>query len=218
MSDLPAPPPPPPAPPPERFHVGRLVLGLVIVAIGVGALLRALDVASGGWKVILPGALIAIGVGLLAAGLRSARGQGGLIAVGLVLTAILTIARVVDVPLEGGVGDRVERPMTFDRVHAEYHLAIGQLTIDLSRLSGYGPVPKRLVARVGIGKLLVVVPSGTLVDVRGHAGVGDVTIFGRSDSGIDVDIASESLAPSDSSIIFSFDLSVGIGQVEVRHG
>ncbi len=215
MSDLPAPPPPPSAPP-ERFPAGRLVLGLVIVAIGIGALLQVTDVTTRAWRVVLPGALIAVGLGLVVAGMRSGRGQGGLIVLGLVLTVILTVAAAVDIPLEGGVGDRLERPATFDRVRAEYHLAVGQLTLDLTRLTGYGPVPRHVTARVGIGRLVLVVPAGILVEVRGHAGVGDVTVFGRSESGIDVDNAS---GPSSGApVALSLDLSVGVGQVEVRRG
>ncbi|HZP90879.1 MAG TPA: hypothetical protein VFC04_07790, partial [Actinomycetota bacterium] len=185
MSDLPAPPPRPP----ERVSAGRLVLGLVILAIGVGLLLQVAGVTDRAWKVVLPVALVAVGIGLVVAGLRSERGQGGLIALGVVLTVVLTVATVVDIPFEGGVGDRLERPATYDRVRSEYRLAIGRLTINLTRISqlGQSAAPKRVTAHVGVGELVVVVPSRTSVDVHGHAGLGDVTVFGRSESGIDVD-------------------------------
>ncbi len=215
MSDLPAPPPRPP----ERVSAGRLVLGLVILAIGVGLLLQVAGVTDRAWKVVLPVALVAVGIGLVVAGLRSERGQGGLIALGVVLTVVLTVATVVDIPFEGGVGDRLERPATYDRVRSEYRLAIGRLTINLTRISqlGQSAAPKRVTAHVGVGELVVVVPSRTSVDVHGHAGLGDVTVFGRSESGIDVDNDSGP-PPSGAPAALSLDLSVGVGRVEVRYG
>jgi hypothetical protein len=103
MSDLPDPPASPP--PSSRFHAGRLVLGLVIVVIGVTALLQTAGVSDVPWKAVLPGSLIAVGLGLVIAGQRSESGQGGLIAIGIVLTILLTGASAVDIPLEGGVGE-----------------------------------------------------------------------------------------------------------------
>ena len=101
MSDLPEPPASPP--PSSRFHAGRLVLGLVVVVIGVAALLQAAGVSDVPWKAVLPGSLIAVGLGLVIAGRRSESGQGGLIAIGIVLTVLLAAASAVDIPLEGGL-------------------------------------------------------------------------------------------------------------------
>jgi hypothetical protein len=219
MTDLPSPPPSPP-PPGKGFPIGRFVLGLAVLAIGVAALLEALDVSIEVWKVVLPGALIAVGAGLVISGLRSVRSQGGLIAIGIVLTVVLTIASIVGIPFEGGVGDRVERPSSQSQVKSEYRLAIGLLTIDLTQLPPRetGAPVSKIQARVGLGQLVVVVPFGTLVDVDGHAGVGDVTIFGRSNEGFDVDNAFTSSGPVYSSVDYSFDLSVGVGEVTVRYG
>jgi hypothetical protein len=220
MSDLPAPPPASPSPG-KGFPVGRFVVGLVVLAIGVAALLQALDVSIEIWKVVLPGALIAVGLGLIVAGLRSGRNQGGLVSIGVILTVVLTIVTVVGIPFEGGVGDRVVRPSSQSQVRGEYRLAVGQLTIDLTNVAvthGPGPPARHIQARLGIGQLVVIVPFNTPAEVRGHAGIGDVTIFGRSSSGLDVDKGWDPFVPAGVGLAYSLDLSVGVGQVEVRYG
>ena len=217
MSELPDPPASPP--PSSRFHAGRLVLGLVVVVIGVAALLQAAGVSDVPWKAVLPGSLIAVGLGLVIVGRRSESGQGGLIAIGIVLTVLLATASAVDIPLEGGVGERTERPTSLSGVKSEYRLAVGQLTLDLTSV----PVPvtgsaRTVRARVGVGQLIVELPSDQLAVVRGHAGVGQVTIFGESDEGFGVDKDVTPSAPAGQAIVFSLDLSVGIGEVLVQHG
>jgi hypothetical protein len=216
MSDLPEPPASPL--PSSRIHAGRLVLGLVLVVIGVTALLQAAGVSDVPWKAVLPGSLIAVGLGLVIAGRRSESGQGGLIAIGIVLTVLLATASAVDIPLEGGVGERTERPTSTSEVKSEYRLAVGQLTLDLTSV----PVPvtgtRTVRARVGVGQLIVELPSDQLAAVRGHAGMGQVTIFGESDEGFGVDKDVTPSAPFHQPIVFSLDLSVGIGEVLVQYG
>jgi hypothetical protein len=217
MSDLPDPPASPP--PSSRFHVGRLVLGLVIVVIGVTALLQAAGVSDVPWKTVLPGSLIAVGLGLVIAGQRSESGQGGLIAIGIVLTILLAGASAVDIPLEGGVGERTERPMSLSEVKSDYRLAVGQLTLDLTSVSVPVTGAARTIrARVGVGQLIVELSSDQLAVVRGHAGMGQVTIFGQSDEGFGVDKDVAPSVPAGEAIPFSLELSVGIGEVSVQHG
>ena len=195
------------------------MLGLVVVVIGVAALLQAAGVSDVPWKAVLPGSLIAVGLGLVIAGRRSESGQGGLIAIGIVLTVLLATASAVDIPLEGGVGEGTERPTSLSGVKSEYRLAVGQLTLDLTSV----PVPVTGTARtvragVGVGQLIVELPSDQLAVVRGHAGVGQVAIFGESDEGFGVDKDVTPIAPAGQAIVFSLDLSVGIGEVLVQNG
>jgi hypothetical protein len=192
-------------------------MGLVILAVGVGALLQALDVTVGAWKVVLPGALIAVGLGLVVAGMRSERGQGGLIAIGIVLTVLLAAGTAVDIPFEGGVGNRVARPETFAGLRSEYTLSVGQQTIDLTALPLPADRARSVRARVGIGQLVVIVPRGLLVDVRAHAGIGQVTVFGRENGGFSVDEGYHPFVPPGAAFL-SLDLSVGMGQVDVHYG
>jgi hypothetical protein len=196
-----------------------LVLGLVVVVIGVMAFLQAAGVSDVPWQAVLPGSLIAVGLGLVIAGQRSESGQGGLIAIGIVLTIVLAEASAVDIPLEGGVGERTERPMSLSEVKSEYSLAVGQLTLDLTSVSVPVTGTARTVrARVGVGQLIVELPLDQLAVVRGHAGMGQVTIFGQSDEGFGVDKDVAPSVPAGEPITFSLELSVGIGEVRVQHG
>ncbi|HSL67549.1 MAG TPA: hypothetical protein VK977_05250, partial [Actinomycetota bacterium] len=139
--------------------------------------------------------------------------------IGIVLTILLAGASAVDIPLEGGVGERTERPMSLPEVKSEYRLAVGQLTLDLTSVSV--PVTgtaRQVRARVGVGQLIVELPSDQLAVVRGHAGIGQVTIFGQSDEGFGVDKDVAPGAPAGEPITFSLELSVGIGEVRVQHG
>jgi hypothetical protein len=214
-----APPPPiPPEPPPAPgLPLGRLIVGLALVAVGVIWLLGALDVVSFSLLAVLPAALIVVGIVLIGAA-RTGR-HGGLVVLGIVLTVILTIASSFDIRLQGGVGDRIERPATGAEVEKEYHLSVGQLTLDLRGTDFSVAGPTTVKASVGIGQLTVRVPDDLLVEANGHVGAGQVTMFGRQNSGLDVKLFSRS-TPAGFLVFGSIpsltlDLSVGLGQIEV---
>jgi hypothetical protein len=209
----------PRAPDDRGLPLGRLILGLVLVGIGVVWLLEALDVVDVSFLAVLPAALIVIGVVLVVAA-RTGR-HSGLIALGIIIAVILTIASSFDIRLRGGVGDRTERPTTLAEVQREYHLSMGQLTIDLRALNLPDSAGTRKVkATVGMGQLTVRVPNDALVIATGHVGAGQVTIFGRQNSGLDVKVSERAPPPHGLLVIggtpqLILDLSVGLGQIEV---
>jgi hypothetical protein len=185
----------------------------VLVLIGIGWLLDVLDVTEFPWDVLLPAGLILIGVVLLLTS-RQPSGHGGLVATGIVLAVVLMFGSALDVPIGGGVGERSYRPASATELRSEYRLGIGRMTLDLRELSateleGAG----RTRARVGIGQLVVVVPSGTVVHVEAHASLGNVVVFEQEEGGIDVDL---SAGPEPAPGGFELILSVGLGEVEVR--
>jgi hypothetical protein len=194
---------------------------VIVVAVGIGWLLQAFDVADVPWDVILPCALILIGLVLLATA-RWGGGQGGLIALGIVVTVVLLAGTVVDVPLRGGVGDRTYTPVTVTA--RTYELAVGNLTIDLTDSGMPSPEPSRIAieAHVGVGQLVVIVPATFVsVDVHAKAGIGQTNLFGRTQGGFGVDQhygVGRSQEQAGSSTLLHLELSVGIGQVEVRRG
>ena len=208
---------------PDRPHApgglpaGRVLVGALLGLFGIGWLLEALDVADVPWDVVLPLGLVLIG-GLVVAGARRGRGQGGLIALGVVLTLVLAVGTVADVPLEGGVGDRTFHPMSGTSLRAEYPLGVGQLTLDLRDVPQEAFQTSGVVlVHVGIGHVVVRVLRGTLIAIRAHAEVGQVVVFGRRNSGFDVDGGSDPHVPLGTSLL-ALDVSVGIGEVEVRYG
>jgi hypothetical protein len=214
MSAVPQPPPPPPSrPAPPR--IGRLTGGVLIVLLGVGWLLEVLDVTEFPWDVLLPVALVLVGGALILTS-RSASGHGGLIATGVVLTVLLVFGSAIDFPLEGGVGDRLERPRAIEQLRGEYRLGVGELTLDLVNLSDLA-ADDRTRARVGIGRLVVIVPDGMTVLVEARASLGNVRVFDVEEGGFDVERV-VGPGPDAGLPLLQLELSVGIGEVEVRRG
>lgn len=209
----------PPEPTGRPLPLGRLVLGLVLVGIGVIWLLQALDVVSFSLLAVLPMALIIVGAALI--GMARTGRHAGLITLGIVLTVILTIAAGFDIRFQGGVGDRAERPTTLADVEREYHLSMGHLTLDFRGVD-FSRGPTTVKASVGIGQLTVRVPPGSqqfLVLAKGRSGAGQVMLFGRESSGLDVTLSVgvpfdrfNDIGGTDA---LTLDLSVGLGQIEV---
>lgn len=207
-----APPPPPPTPPPPP-RTGRLIFGVLLVLLGVGWLLEVLGVTEFPWDVLLPAALIAVGVALVMVS-RSGAGHGGLLTTGIVLTVLLVLGSALDVPIAGGVGEREEHPSTAGALRSGYRLGIGELTLDLSGLTSAELEGGRQVdVEVGIGHLVIIVGDIPVL-IRAHAGLGNVRLFGSEDGGVDVE---RETGPGGVPAL-ELELSVGLGEVEVRRG
>ena len=86
--------------------------------------------------------------------------------------------------IEGGIGERVERPVSVSELDREYRLGLGQLELDLRRLE----LPRgetRVEASVGVGELDITVPSDVAVAVTTDARWGQVDVLGRETNGRD---------------------------------
>ncbi len=206
--------PPPPSAPARPFPIGRFLAGAFLVVLGIGWLLDAVGAVHLDWDAILPIALILVGVAL---GVSAWRGKanGGLIALGVVLTVLLTIGTIVNVPFGGGVGDRTERPTSLASVPGRYELSMGKLTIDLTDLQPTAAGEQVTIkARVGLGQLVVLVPVSESPPVHAKVGVGDAQVFDREEGGIGVDLE----VPGDQGASYRLELSVGMGQIQVQGG
>jgi hypothetical protein len=192
-------------------------VGVLLLLLGVGWLLDALDVLQFPWEVVLPSALILIGVALVLTS-RSPGGHAGLLTAGVILSVVLVIGSAIDFPIGGGVGDRVYRPATGAEVRSDYRLGVGQLTLDLGNVPTLEGVDvDRVRARVGIGKLLVIVPDTLPVRIEARAGLGNVQVLGVEASGFEAErvVGPQSITGGEP---LDLVLSVGVGQVEVRYG
>jgi predicted membrane protein len=103
-------------------------------------------------------------------------------------------------------------PVSAKALGKTYHLAIGQMTIDLRHVSFHKGSPK-VKATVGMGQLVVLVPDGANVRVHARAGAGMVNSFNHSESGLDVEHTFNH-GPGTPTVIL--DLAVGLGQVTVH--
>jgi len=199
-----------------------LTLGLVALAIGVagaasfwpgwsggiGSTVTALAILSLVFVVLavrsrgVPFVLMRLALGLIAF---------GLIVATIALASVSAIARATGVPLRGGIGDRTWQPASANELPSAYRLGVGAMTVDLSHLS-FTEGERHVVASVGVGRLVVIVPDGEEVTVSARAGAGETTVFGSRDDGLG---ARRLSAPSSSGTHLVIDARAGVGEVEV---
>jgi hypothetical protein len=211
------------APPAGGPRLGHVVLGAILVLIGVGWLLEALDLVDVPWRFLLPSALIIVGVALVF-GARTGS-HGGLVAVGVVLTVLVLLAGALDVladiPFSGGIGDKNHRPTA--TVQDEYRWGMGKMTLDLREADALAG--EQIEASVVLGELIVIVPPDVPLVIEGHAGLGEVIVLGEKADGVGADLACEGTAldiscgdggSAPSGPYLRLDLEVAMGKVEVQ--
>jgi phage shock protein PspC (stress-responsive transcriptional regulator) len=200
---------------PRRRSLGPPAVGLLIAGLGVVGLL---DVATGwsiDWRIVLAAAAVVLG-GLIAAGAASGHRVGSVVLLALAVLAAFAIAVAVRVPLFAGIGDRTVNPTTYASVHSLYEQGIGNLDVDLSGVS-FPAGETHVKSTLGIGDLVVHVPSDVTVQVDARASTGEVNLFGRIDSGTTVhDRVTD--PGTDTTRVLVLDARVGLGQVEVVRG
>jgi len=159
-----------------------VTFSVLAILAGVLALLAATGTADVPVAVGLALALLVVGAALVVGGWRGR--ARWLVPVGVVLGVALLGASAVDVPLRGGVGDRIYRPRAVSDLRSPYRLAAGNLEVDLGRLD-LSATTATVTATIGAGHLQVVVPDGAEVVVDAHVGAGEMTVFGRHSDGMD---------------------------------
>jgi phage shock protein PspC (stress-responsive transcriptional regulator) len=195
----------------RSFPLASVVLGVLVIAAGV---LGALDHwgVSFSWSVALAAAAVLVGVTLVAAAFLRLR-IGGLALIGLLLGTAALAASTIDVHLNEGIGSRSYAPLLAAGIKPSYALGIGNLELDLGHVRL--PAGKtQIEARVGIGKLHVLVPANANVRIESHVGWGDSRVLGDDQNGHDVtDTVIRGANPAQPTIVL--DAHVGAGQVEV---
>jgi phage shock protein PspC (stress-responsive transcriptional regulator) len=204
---MPPVPPGPPASARRRRLLGPIVFGALLIWTGL-AWLFGVSVQNG----------LAVGLCLLGVGFVLGAFVGGsraLILPALVVGAALAVTAVVDIPLSGPIGDQRWAPARLADVSDRYEVSVGQGTLDLSAIDL--PAGHRLPVEVtvGVGHLVVLVPSDLAVDVTTDVGAGesDVLDFRQSGAGISGSRYDEEGASGGTIVL---DLQVGLGQIEVR--
>jgi hypothetical protein len=201
---------PPRAPVQHGPAAATVLVGALLVLVGIGWLLDASGVEVP-WRAMLPAALIAVGLATAAGAFRGR--QHGLMVVGLVLVAVLSVAVATDwdveVPFAGGVGDRSEQPVSPADL-TSYQLGAGNFRLDLRQLQ-LPAGTTRVQARVGVGELVVELPTGVAVEVDARSGLGNVRALGQEESGLGSRVEVRD-GGDDRRLVL--DLRVGIGQVQ----
>ena len=130
----------------------------------------------------------------------------------LAIAAVAIFLATFDVDLGSGVGDRNYIVTTPEQLRDEYHLGIGSLDLDMSRVE----LPKgetHVEVRVDVGDMDVLVPAGVALRIQGKAEVGEVDLpNGIKGNGRNVE--SELIETGERVLVL--DASAGAGAVRVE--
>jgi phage shock protein PspC (stress-responsive transcriptional regulator) len=196
----------------QRSWLGWLTVGATMLTAGGFGLVAALGAAHPQPADVLAVCVGVIGLGLLV-GAVIGRARLPLIALGLLLVVGLATADALPRNLTWTSGHRTWTPVG-TAVHPSYVVGAGDATLDLTQLTPGQHVS--ISSSTGAGRLLVVVPRGSAVDLTAHAGVGRIEAFGHSARGPaimeQVNVAGSASPP----LTVTLDLHVGFGEVVVR--
>jgi phage shock protein PspC (stress-responsive transcriptional regulator) len=198
---------------------------VVVVAFGVGILTLSI-IARGpwgfswgagralGWLIVV--ALIGL---LVLRGIRPNVGRGRILrrtGLGILAIVVLAVAGTIctevvsGVPFRGGIGSRNWRPTSIQQVSPTYRSAVGNMTVDLSDVAFPDKVV-HLTASVGIGHLVVDVPTGVQVSISARTGIGNV-VYGPG--GLASFVKGGGTTPTSGAVLV-IDAEAGIGEVEL---
>jgi len=191
--------------------LGLFTLCALAIWVGVAAGLHALGAVDVGAGFVLSGALIVVGIALVV-GARWGRARW-LVAPGIALALVATAWGALDLPLDGGIGERNYHPTTFAVLEDEYELGLGSLHLDLRDLDFTGRTETVRVT-VGVGEVNVWVPDDVRAVVDGEVRLGELRIFGGNQGGgrIDERVVREG---NDGAGELRLELQGGLGSVKV---
>jgi phage shock protein PspC (stress-responsive transcriptional regulator) len=167
---------------PDGVHLGALVFGLIVIAVGALWLLHAAGVARVDIGVALAVALAVIGAVLV--GTLGRASTGGLIVLGIALTVLLAGTMSIEADPDTAFGDRVERPTSVDQLKSTYSHTLGSMTLDFTQFEL--PVGTTTTESISsFGSVTIFVPSGVGVKVDAKSSFGSVHAFGQEIDGVD---------------------------------
>jgi hypothetical protein len=196
----------------DQIHLGALATGVGFIVLGV-LLLGGTQVA---WRGLLDAVLAVMGL-VLVVGSRRSDSRRALLVVGLLLAVVLLGVWRADVPLRGGMRWHTVSPTTPADLTSPYHQTTGSLTIDLRHYPRPPTLtpPPPLVASIGVGRLVVILPPLTTLQGTIAVGEGRASVIGVDKNGVGLEVP---LAAANVPALARADLRVGVGTVEVQVG
>ena len=192
------------------LHAGRVVLGLLVAAVGIGWFLDEMGVLVP-WHLYPALAVMLIGLALLLTLVRG-RGRGLLIAMGVIALIAAGAVGIGAGRYSGPVGDTFVAP-TVNEWPVNQRISAGTMTVDLAR----HPLPEAGTATfdVGAGRLVVTVPADdSRLDIDARITAGTVRVDGEKVAdGVDV----QWFQPGTAGALIPLHLQVGLGDIEVNH-
>ena len=206
-----------PAAEPVGSRLGRVLL--VCLAVAAGLVVAASLAALAAWTtavgegVIVASVVVALGAVLVAVafmeGIRR-RVAPWLMVAALVLAIPAGAVAAADVRFDASVGQREYKPATVaDLPEDGYELGTGQLIVDLRDLPWREGQSIPVEADLGIGQMIVSVPSTVCVDASATGKAGELLVAGEQSDGVDPDVDSgrpQSRAPR---LVLNAEVQIG---------
>ena len=195
----------------KRTPFARSAFGMLLVIVGLIFVGTRTGLITGGIDAALAVMLLAVG-GFLVVGAWLGRPRG-FVAIGTLLTLTLGLFSLTGTSWRGGFGERDFTPATVSDLKPDYHLMGGVMYLNLSKLNLYGQ-GKRIAVDVSVGAVAIELPKGMNVKVNGSAGIGQITLFGKTSDGAGVTSRS-TLGQTGKRATLTIDARVGLGALEV---
>lgn len=198
----------------RNVSLATVLFGLILVTLGGLWLLDVTSVMDVTWTLVGSVILILIGVLLIVAARQDS--HGGMIFLGIVLSAIVLLGSLATWPsFDGGVGDRTIAPPEVEELEAEYTWSIGNQEVDLTGID-LPDGETEIAVRLGTGNLEVMIPDDVGYRIEWTVGLGNADILDESHTGFGLGdtYTSENIDEAESVLVL--DLQVGLGNMEVR--
>jgi phage shock protein PspC (stress-responsive transcriptional regulator) len=201
--------------PPRRTDRGPLLwwptLALITLALGV---LAAYDMSGHAVPgAAYPALALAVTGAMLVVGAWIGR-TGGLVFLGVVAAIALALSSVVT---WAGVGEIERQPTTAAELDSSYSLAAGRIEIDLTDIDDLDQLDGRtLELDATAGRMLVTVPDGLTVNMRGEIdGGGEIVFPDEREDGGDV-LLEGRIDAGPNAPVLDLDMEMTFGSMEVQ--
>lgn len=213
----------PPAPAAPRSRLTPITLALALLVGGALAILRLAAFPGLPMSAVFGGALAVVGLGLLVGAFRP--GGRGLVAAAVPLVVLTVVSAAAgggsgfgDDDGDGasrGLGDVSAAPAAAALVAPTYRTGLGEVDLDLGRVTATPTGPVRTTVQTGAGDARVTVPATADVAATCRSGVGDVDCLGRPG---EVATVVDPGPDGPGGPVFDLIVESGAGAVEVRRG
>lgn len=202
-------------------RLGKVVLLCILVAVGLcvaaGLALVSAWVTATGHGTAIAVAVIVVGLVLVAAAFATdvrRRATPPLLVLALVLGIPAGGIAAADIKFDNSVGERTYTPNVVADLPADgYKLGTGQLVVDLRQLPWRAGQTITASAHLGLGQMIVSVPSQVCVVGHATGKAGELIVAGDVSHGIDPDVDQGS--PKSNAPRLDLDADIQLGQMIV---
>lgn len=208
VPSAPAPPPPPPAPP---SILGRLTLGVAMLALGVLAVLdNVTDLVDPRPRHYLALATVVLGIGLLT-GAFVGRARW-MILLGIFVVPPLLASPAAEVEWEGRL-ERIVTPATLAELDPSYEAGAGRFVFNLTETIWSGE-DVNLAVDLAAGEIVVIVPDDVAITGSGTVSIGQIEDPSGQRGGIGQINRTFDVSGDQGSL--DLDLEVGVGSIRIE--